>query len=585
MLRLPIFLILTSLTFSGTVAAEPGQAAKAYQVLNERCFRCHGGGSRNADLNVLDRESLTRPRGSGDATVRFVVPGKSDASGLWSVIEGDYMPLAGSPEAAAMTAAERTLLKSWIDAGAPFPERRVVTFLDEKQVLTALRDDLLKTRADDRRYLRYYTFHHLQNNPSVTEQNLRTYQGALSKVINSLSWERAIALPRVVDGTGGTVLAIDLRQTGWSLEQWIAVLKRYPYGLKYSDSHDAALAELSQTVLQLTGGDLPYVRGDWFVADASRPPLYHTLLKIPDRLSHLERQLGIDSEANIRNGRAARAGFATSGVSRQNRLVERHDAPNTPYYWISYDFKPRKSRGDLVRFPLGPKFPGNEHARHAFEHDGGEVIFSLPNGMQAYMLVTGEGNRIDEGPVDVVFDKSALLGTPAIVNGISCMHCHRHGMITAFRDEIRGADAAASDVRRKIEELYPPASTMQQHLQQDRDIFVRALDRAVGPFVRVGDEKSLPIDSDRFPEPAGHVAQLYARDLGPREAALELGFASVEAMQERIRANRSLLKMGLGTLAQDPPGTIKREKWETLEGTSFFQDVAVELRLGTPVRH
>ena len=126
---------------------------------------------------------------------------------------------------------------------------------------------------------------------------------------------------------------------------------------------------------------------------------------------------------------------------------------------------------------------------------------------------------------------------------------------------------------------------MQELLTQDREVFVRSLARVTGPYLKVDEAKEFPIDSDRFPEPAGAVAQLYSRDLGPREAALELGFSSVEAMQERIRANRTLLKFGLGTLAQDPPGTIKREKWETLEGTSFFQDVAAEMRIGTPVRH
>ena len=60
----------------------------------------------------------------------------------------------------------------------------------------------------------------------------------------------------------------------------------------------------------------------------------------------------------------------------------------------------------------------------------------------------------------------------------------------------------------------------------------------------------------------------------------------IETLQAKIEANRELLKLGLGTLSQDPPGTLKREKWETIDGTSFMQDVAVELRLGaTPVQH
>ena len=48
------------------------------------------------------------------------------------------------------------------------------------------------------------------------------------------------------------------------------------------------------------------------------------------------------------------------------------------------------------------------------------------------------------------------------------------------------------------------------------------------------------------------------------------------------RCHRELLRYGLGTIVQNPLGTIKREKWESRYGTSLMQDVSVELRMGTP---
>lgn len=79
-------------------------------------------------------------------------------------------------------------------------------------------------------------------------------------------------------------------------------------------------------------------------------------------VSQLEGRLGITRHQNFLDGKGAlaRRAFASSGVSKQNRMVERHPYNSgRGFYWISFEFKPRKSRGDLVRFPLGPVFQGN----------------------------------------------------------------------------------------------------------------------------------------------------------------------------------------------------------------------------------
>lgn len=57
-------------------------------------------------------------------------------------------------------------------------------------------------------------------------------------------------------------------------------------------------------------------------------------------------------------------------------------------------------------------------------------------------------------------------GTPLVVNGISCMHCHQNGMI-AFRDSVRNGLAVFGDVRRKAFELYPPVDEMDRWVQCD----------------------------------------------------------------------------------------------------------------------
>ena len=68
------------------------------------------------------------------------------------------------------------------------------------------------------------------------------------------------------------------------------------------------------------------LRADWFVAVAARPPLYNVLLQLPIDAATLEAQLKVDVPDDFRRNRLDRAGFLKSGVSEQNRLIERHDA-------------------------------------------------------------------------------------------------------------------------------------------------------------------------------------------------------------------------------------------------------------------
>jgi hypothetical protein len=114
-------------------------------------------------------------------------------------------------------------------------------------------------------------------------------------------------------------------------------------------------------------------------------------LKLPSTDIELERQLRIDVAEDIRKELVQRAGFNGSGVSQNNRMLERHRT-GFGAYWRSYDFASNLGRKNLFRHPLGPG-----EAPSLFQQDGGEIIFNLPNKLQAYMLVDARGNRIDKG--------------------------------------------------------------------------------------------------------------------------------------------------------------------------------------------
>ena len=276
----------------------------------------------------------------------------------------------------------------------------------------------------------------------------------------------------------------------------------------------------------------------------------------------------------------ARAGFNESGVSRNNRLIERHESAYGAY-WKSYDFKISDGRGNLFQFPLGPEFHGNPFNDQSFEHAGGEIIFNLPNRLQGYLLVNNKDQRIDEGPTDIVSDGNKVSGTTAVVNGISCMACHKHGMIReGFRDEVRDGMGVSGTARTKVRRLYVKGADMAALLKDDSDRFLDALDQAIGPFLKVGEAKDRNI-RDFTDEPVAKIARLYNRDLTLADAAFELGIADPKRLQSAIEDNDRLRQLGLGTLAKG--GLIKREAWASVKDRiSPFQRAAFELDRGAP---
>jgi serine/threonine-protein kinase len=520
---------------------------------------------------------LTAVRGQDDP--RYLVLGKPDDSYIWqrAGVDRDMPPDDGSERPSDQ---ELEILRRWIEANAPMPGRPPRPFRSERDVLVAIQGHLNAANPASRPFLRFFTFTNLFNNHQfVSDFEMRLYRAALSKLVNSLSWQNSIVLPVAIDAEQ-TVFVVDLRDLGWdNNDLWKQILKVYPYGLKFDRSPDRELADIAADVYRLASSDLPYVRADWFIANASRPPLYETMLELPTEAKELEKKLSVDTQADFQRSKLMRAAFATSGVSAQNRLVDRHNAVHGAY-WRSYDFKSNQGAGNLFRRPLGPKFDGHPFEELAFESDGGEMIFNLPNGLQGYFLTDGAGKRIKEGPIEVVSDSLKTSGTPAIVNGLSCMACHKHGPIR-FKDTVAGSTAVGGDALRKVQELFPKQEIMNKILDEDEDRFLRSLAKAVGPFLQVGDDQGKDIRA--FPEPVSAIAVQYGKDISAVEAAFELGLPGPEALQSRIQSNPQLRAMGLAPLAQGE--AIKRETWQSLEEfLSQFHRASIELQLGTPHR-
>lgn len=594
------------------VDASAAQAAAARHILRSHCYQCHNGvGSAGGDVDVLDRQQLV------DAA--YIEPGSPATSYLLERIVNESMPPLEQRLRNPVDAEELAVITSWIQAGAPsfrdeIEQRDAIT---AARVMRSVRDHLLQTPPEERPFLRFFTFHPLHNNPRNKEADLRLYRAALSKAINSLHWAADIRLPAAVaigsEGDEGTaaaatpsgaavVYAIDMRRlidadgkTWDETNRWTTLVRAYPYGVSYAGSPQTAEAKLQEEIRRLmqprTEANpldrvaVPILRADWFVANALRPPLYHQLLGLPKSLFEFEQQLEVDVKAGFLASNEtplARAGFAKSGVSGQNRLVERTTS-RFGAYWRSYDFLPTTKHANVRRFPLGPLnlFADGEHpfADQAFRHDGGEIIFELPNGLHGYMLVDGDHQRVDAGPIELVNDALKTAGTPAIVTGISCMACHAQGVID-FQDEIRNANSVYGEPAKAVARLFPPSSDMAKLVERDRKNYLRALQKAAGPFLLKGLDADKSINE--FADPAGEAARAYRLVyLDAETIAYELDVAAPDEVIRRI-GERRLKELGLEHVFVGG-GVISRDEWEASDGRSLMQDAAFELGL-TPIQ-
>ena len=248
--------------------------------------------------------------------------------------------------------------------------------------------------------------------PSPTT-NCAATAAALAKLVNSLSWKPEVVVPEAVDTAADRLRRGPPRRwAGTSATCGGRCPARYPYGLKHDEPPGPATCAAGRGGLRR--GRLRPARSSGPTGSSPpprRPPLYHTLLRPARRHAReLEKQLERGRRGQLPPRRAG-----------PGRLRQRAGCPATTA-WSSGTTPPTAPTGRATTSSRtaaaatcsasrsARAFAGNPFADQAFEHDGGEIIFNLPNGLQGYLLVDGKGERIDEGPIEIVSDASK---TPA----------------------------------------------------------------------------------------------------------------------------------------------------------------------------
>ena len=521
-------------------------AQDAYAIFEQSCFICHGPTGSFKETLLIEHNALIQ-----NGTV---VPGNPDASELYNRLviteTAKRMPL-GQPQ---LSTQAIDTIRNWILAGAPDWAAAPTTggdFISPSEVLNTIETHLMSLSAFDRAFARYFTLTHLYN-AGVTPSILQEYRKALYKLVNSLSWGSKVTNPQPIDSQG-TIFYIDLRHYEWDRNDgWTKIEVEYPYQIPFDAPTQTALKEQLGRLQTEMKSDIPSVHADWFVAQASLPPLYHELLSLPLTDRELETRLEVDVAQNLLNApgvRVWRAGTNNSGVSNNNRVIERHTS-RYGAYWKSYDFAGSVGTQNIFTHPL------------SFTHDGGEVVFNLPNGLQGYYLANASGFRLDAAPINIVSNPAA--SDPTVRNGLSCFGCHTEGMKT-FEDQVRPvieSNATPAYDKAQALRLYVEQSEMDARLGEDMEKYRVALTKTGGA---VGDI-----------EPISRFHEVFQGPVDAAYAAAVVGLET-EVFLEKIRENIGLQNVGLLVL-DSANGSMKRDTW-----TSSFRDIVFALNFPTAI--
>ena len=513
------------------VDAQQNIEQETYAIFENSCDNCHGDGGSYTEHLILQYPAVIED-GS-------VIPGDPDNSELYKrLIETDVLKRMPSGQPPLSSEAIQTI-RQWILAGAP--DWNLVPQLDRSFITTDTILDSIQTHLDtlaafDRPYARYFSLTHLYN-AGKPDETLIDYRNALSKLVNSLSWGRNVTNPEPIDPEE-TIFYIDLRRYEWEsgTNRWTQIEEAYPYSLNFNLETETGLLRKLTNLREEMDCNVPFVHVDWFLATASLPPLYNDILGLPETDRALEAELDVDVAANLQTApgiRVWRAGFNNSGVSRNNRVIERHTS-RYGAYWKSYDFAGSVGTQNVFDYPLN------------FTHDGGEIIFNLPNGFQAYYLIDATGNRLDVAPTTIVSNPAA--SDPTVRNGLSCIGCHTVGMKQDFEDEVRAViEANANPPYDKAHalRLYVEKSVMDARVSEDAERYRNALEAAGGDIKDI--------------EP---VHRFYEAFQGPVDAAHAAAAVGLETgvFLDKIDKNTLLQSLGLLQLVGEN-GRMQRDAW------------------------
>jgi hypothetical protein len=322
---------------------------------------------------------------------------------------------------------------------------------------------------------------------------------------------------------------------------------------------------LDQTSIEFlmrgTHSEFPIFRADWFIVYSTVEPAYHRLLGLGDNEKDFERVVFADESLAEKARGQHKAVVVKSSVTRNNRTMTRSPTFTGGYFWKTKDSLRSVDERNYVQNLLDEQF------------DASEIIATLPNGLQAYLVTDAKGKRLDKADNEIATDYMAA--DKIVRNGRSCIYCHAPG-INPIQDEIRTLNkklqnqeqvmllvASEKDAYR-IQDLF--SSNLDRQITRDQQIYADAIGEATG---------STPADiaGKYFRQWEGYEEYLLTKEVIARDCGL-----SLTELERYARTSNDPLLLGL---INNPIRPVRRDQFER-----SFQDFMVlmaRLRVTPPL--
>jgi mono/diheme cytochrome c family protein len=467
---------------SSTGIRETAKAA-AENVLRESCGACHGSqlspgeASGNPPMNYIDdTDELVRQN--------KLIPLNPNTSPVIVRMRDGSMPPAG--------AAGRGPTQSDIDAVAQYIANPAFWDIEvdpnslcEDQEFSfddlykAVADDLADADDDDGLDFRYISLTNRFTAGVCADERLDRDRQAMFKMMNALSINANVEAPTPINPEE-TIYRIDLADYDWDRaidvvdggttlqggpfdDVWEAIIANNPYAVPFvGDDADDAVVDSGTTV--------PVMFADSMLDVATIGNLYYAIVGV-DVTQPLQdfilNELEIDVDQNLIDGDQVRAGTTDSQISKQDRVLQRDEIENGAggVLWQSFDFLADEVSDNIFEEPFD------------FLAGGTEAIFTLPNGMFAY-IIADENDVIVEDSDILLDDKQ---GNNRAITSVSCSGCHASGFIPVD-DEVREISLANqinfgfnSDEVDQLREVYVLPERFRQVIEEDGDDYRAAL--------------------------------------------------------------------------------------------------------------
>ncbi|MEY2933183.1 MAG: Serine/threonine-protein kinase pkn1 [Pseudomonadota bacterium] len=509
--------------------------ASVENILESNCGYCHGpkltAAQAKAGMNYIDDIDKLVLEGK-------VLPMNSAGSPIVQRMVRGLMPPPGSGYPA-VTDADIDKVAAFIDNPRYWdvPDANCTDqdqLVDFDQLYQDINDDLRDADNNDAQFFRYISITNRFTAGVCAEGGLDRDRQGLIKMMNMLSIKASTG-DVVPANDDETLYRIDLRDFDWDravdvngapfTDVWEAIADANPYAVEFfGDDADEAKDDA------LTA--FPVMFADQMMDVAIIGNLYYSIIgvDVAQPLSTFITGLGIDVDANIEEEEAIRAGTSKSRISRQDRLVERHDIGiRGGAYWQSFDFA-NDANESIFEDPFG------------FTPGGTEAIFTLPNGMLAYIIADANDT--------IVEDSAILLDTNQnnfrAVTSVSCSNCHATGFIPVV-DEVR--DIAVANAREiglnndqleQLKAIYVAPDAFARKAKQDSEGFYQRALQLVDLPIQGGD-------------PVSGVFLRFDQDMTLNDAAGDLGVTpdDLENSIDLLNPVLSILDTANGTIDRD----------------------------------